>query len=108
MCPKVLDHGWEHVVEGDPRVHAEDQVVDKDKGGHGCAGLRAFCRLGVGRLGYNARDFADFRIEESDSDGVGGSNCQGCLPVHEKVIVFGKRDPGWHRSRFHRVSVSEG
>jgi len=98
MRAKVADHGREHVVKGDGRVDAQDQVVEKDKGGHGSARLGLFGRLGVGRLGNHTGDLADLGVEETDRDAVSGSNGQGRLPVHEEIIVFGKGDAGRHGS----------
>lgn len=101
MGGKVLDHGREHVVESDGRVYAQDQIVNKDKGGHGSARLALLGGLGVGRLGDDAGNLADLGVEQGDGGCVGGGDGQRGPPVHEEVIVFREGNTGGHWSCFH-------
>lgn len=94
---KVLDHGWEHVIKRNSRVNTQNQVVDKDKGGHGGTRLGLLGRLGVSGFGDDAGNFADLGVEEGDGDGVGCGDGERRLPVHEEVVVFREGNPGGHR-----------
>jgi len=105
---KVVDQRREHVVEGDTGVQAQDQVVDKDECGHGETGLCLLSWLGVLGLCDNTRDLADLGVEEADRERISTCNSQGCLPVHEEVVVFRERDPGGHWTCFHCECVNLG